>query len=119
MRGRGDASADARRLDGMPSGRRSSKRPYGQPHPDLDVDRLRAGGSARVETGPGGEEYFVAVPRPSDRTFTCPGCSRDIPGDQQHIVAWATGGLFGEEAAAAARRHWHTACWETFGRSRG
>ncbi|WP_062317731.1 hypothetical protein [Demequina maris] len=103
----------------MPSGRRSSKRPYGQPHPELDVDRLRAGGSARVETGPGGEEYFVAVPRPSDRTFTCPGCSRDIPGDQQHIVAWATGGLFGEEAAAAARRHWHTACWETFGRSRG
>lgn len=102
----------------MPSKRRSTKRPYHQPHPELDVERVRGGGS-RTEIGPGGEEYHVAIPRPSDKTYICPSCSREIPPRTQHVVAWATDGLFGVEAAAAARRHWHTHCWETFGRRRG
>lgn len=102
----------------MPSGRRSRKRPYGQPHEDYDTERA-LGAAPRIERGPGGEDYYVATPRPTDKTYTCPSCGKEIPGDSQHIVAWATGGLFGEEAAAAARRHWHTHCWRTFGRSRG
>lgn len=102
----------------MPSGRRSSKRPYGQPHEELDVERLR-GVVSRIERGPGGEDYHVATPRPTDKTYTCPGCGQDIPGDVTHVVAWATDGIFGAEAAASARRHWHTQCWATFGRSRG
>ena len=35
-----------------------------------------------------------------------------------HVVAWAAGGLFGPEVAADERRHWHTNCWEKFGRAR-
>jgi hypothetical protein len=102
----------------MPSGRKSSKRPYGQPHPELDVDRVRGGGSRR-EIGPGGEDYFVATPRPTDKVYVCPACRQEIDGMTTHVVAWAADGLFGAEVAAAERRHWHTRCWETFGRSRG
>ncbi|WP_084622515.1 hypothetical protein [Demequina oxidasica] len=102
----------------MPSKRRSSKRPYGQPHPELDMNRARGGG-ARQESGPGGEDYLVATPRLTDKTFVCPSCGRDIPPQTAHVVAWAADGLFGAEAAAADRRHWHTYCWETFGRTRG
>ncbi|WP_297081147.1 hypothetical protein [uncultured Demequina sp.] len=103
----------------MPSKRRSSKRPYGQPHPELDVDRVANATGGRRETGPGGEEHIVVTPRPSDKTYTCPGCGRDIDGATQHLVAWPADGLFGAEAAAATRRHWHTHCWNTFGRTRG
>ena len=103
----------------MPSKRRSTKRPYGLPHPELDVDRVQSSFGARREPGPGGEDYLVAVPRPSDKTYTCPACGRDIPGNQQHVVAWAEDGLFGPEAASDARRHWHRTCWENFGRVRG
>lgn len=102
----------------MPSKRKSTKRPYGQPHPELDVDRAR-GGASRTETGPGGEEYRVAIPRPTDKSYTCPGCRQEIPPQAQHIVAWAADGLFGPEVAAHERRHWHTRCWNTFGRSSG
>ena len=103
----------------MPSKRRSSKRPYGQPHLELDVDRVRGGGASRREPGPGGEDYFVAIPRPTEKTYVCPACAQDILPGTTHIVAWAADGLFGPEVAAEARRHWHTRCWETFGRARG
>ena len=103
----------------MPSGRKSSKRPYGQPHPELDVDRARGATGSRRETGPGGEEYFVATPRPNDKTYICPGCRQEIDGATAHVVAWAADGLFGADVAASERRHWHTNCWQTFGRQRG
>ncbi len=99
--------------------RRSNKRPYGQPHPELDVERLANATGGRRERGPGGEEYIVVTPRPTDKTYVCPGCGQDIAGDSVHVVAWAADGLFGAEAAAAARRHWHTGCWNSFGRTRG
>ena len=102
----------------MPTGRRSSKRPYGKPHEELDVERVRGGGP-RIERGPGGEDYYVATPRPNDKTYVCPGCQQEIPGDTVHVVAWAADGLFGPEAAQSARRHWHTHCWRTFGRVNG
>ncbi len=102
----------------MPSGRRSSKRPYGQPHRELDVDRLR-GAVPRIEIGPRGEEFEVAVPRPSDKTYVCPGCSQEISGQLPHVVAWPRESVMGPDAAVAARRHWHTNCWATFGRHGG
>lgn len=102
----------------MPSKRRSTKRPYGQPHEELDVDRVRGGLGAKREPGPGGEDYLVAVPRPTDKTYICPGCSREIKGDVAHVVAWPADGLFGAEVAAESRRHWHRGCWENLGRSR-
>lgn len=101
----------------MPSKRRSSKRPYGQPHPELDVERVW-GSRARIEPGPRGEDHYVAIPRPTDRRFVCPGCQGEIPGDVQHVVAWPVESIMGAEAAAAARRHWHTGCWQSFGRAR-
>ncbi|WP_062380212.1 hypothetical protein [Demequina pelophila] len=99
----------------MPSGRRSSKRPYGRPHEELDVDRVW-GNRARLQPGPRGEDYYVAIPRPTDRTYVCPACQGEISGEVQHIVAWPADGLFGADAAAGDRRHWHTGCWNSFGR---
>lgn len=99
----------------MPSKRRSSKRPYGKPHEELDVERVW-GNRARIQPGPRGEDYYVAIPRPTERTYVCPGCQGQISGDVQHVVAWPADGLFGAESAAADRRHWHTGCWESFGR---
>lgn len=103
----------------MPSKRRSTKRPYGQAHPELDVDKVRSSLGARREVGPRGEEYFVAVPRPNEKVYTCPACAQDIPGDLAHVVAWPAEDILGPESAAAQRRHWHKACWERLGRSRG
>src|SRR5690606_41940452 len=107
------------RLDTMPSKRRSSKRPYGQPHQELDASTVWGGSGARTETGPGGEPYHVATPRPSDKTYICPACSQEIPPRTAHLVAWAQDEIFGAEVAAEQRRHWHTHCWNTFGRQRG
>lgn len=99
--------------------RKSTKRPYNEPHPELDVDRLRGGSVPRIEPGPAGEPYNVATSRLTESTFICPACGQVIPAQTAHVVAWATGHLFGEGVAVEERRHWHTACWERFGRTRG
>lgn len=99
--------------------RRSTKRPYGAPHPELDPEALRGGVGALRERGPRGEDYWVAVPRPSDKTYTCPGCRQEIPGALAHVVAWPVEHLMGAEAAGAQRRHWHRSCWNTYGRNGG
>jgi hypothetical protein len=99
----------------MPSSRRSSKRPYGKPHEEFDVERA-LGNAPRVERGPGGEDHYVATPRATDKTYVCPACNQEIAGDTPHIVAWPVEHMFGEDAAKAARRHWHSSCWRTFGR---
>jgi len=102
----------------MPTGRRSNKRPYGKPHEEFDPDRV-TGGGPRIEPGPRGEPHYVATPRPTDKTYVCPACQQEISGDTAHVVAWPVDHLFGEDAAKDARRHWHSSCWRTFGRSRG
>jgi transposase len=62
----------------MPSGRRSNKRPYGKPHAEYDADRA-LGGGPRIESGPGGEKFYVATPRPNDKLYVCPECrSRNV-----------------------------------------
>lgn len=102
----------------MPSSRRSSKRPYGRPHEEIDPARVW-GNRARIEPGPGGEDHYVAVPRPSDRVFTCPGCRGEISGATAHVVTWAVEGILGAEAAADDRRHWHQGCWSNGRWARG
>lgn len=92
----------------MASSRRSGKRPYGAPHPELDTDRL-FGGRRSVERR--GDDWTVQNIRSSDKAYRCPGCNHDIPAGQSHVVAWAQDSLFGREAALSARRHWHTRCW--------
>lgn len=91
----------------MPSGRRSSKRPYtGEVRP-LDVDR--ATGGRRSESA-GDGEWVVQHVRGSDRAYRCPGCDQVVTPGTAHVVAWRSDGLFGE--AVDDRRHWHASCWQ-------
>lgn len=94
----------------MPSGRRSSKRPYVQGHVPLDMGRLAA--LPRTERGPGGAEFTVRRQQGSTKTYTCPGCHRPITPGTAHVVAWSNEHLFGADAGLEERRHWHTACWQ-------
>jgi hypothetical protein len=101
----------------MPSGRRSSKRPWAGPHPELDVERARAG--TRRESGPDGEWVVRALSGASaTKTYVCPGCRQEIPPGTAHVVAWRADHLLGDEAAVAERRHWHSGCWRARDRRR-
>jgi hypothetical protein len=101
----------------MPSGRRSTKRPWSDEHPELDVERARGG--RRVESGPDGEWTVQAVPGTgSVKTYRCPGCRQEIGPGTAHVGAWANDSLLGAEVALADRRHWHQACWQARGHRR-
>ncbi|GAB3753473.1 hypothetical protein GCM10027591_01930 [Zhihengliuella somnathii] len=49
----------------------------------------------------------------AEKVYTCPGCHGTIASGTEHIVAWRADDWRGDEAAGAARRHWHTHCWRT------
>lgn len=91
--------------------RRSRKRPYGDGHVPLDLDRLQS--MSRNEDGPGGFSYTVRHVRGSEKSYTCPGCHGTIAPGITHVVAWSNEHLFGAQAALAERRHWHTGCWRS------
>jgi hypothetical protein len=94
----------------MPSGRRSSKRPWAQEHPDLDVDRAR--GARATESAPDGDWTVQRVSGAgSTKTYVCPGCRQDVTPGTAHVVAWREDSLLGAEVALGDRRHWHTGCW--------
>lgn len=93
---------------GMPTSRRSSKRPYAEPYRELNMD-VATGGRRIVERR--GEDWTVQKVRSSEKSYVCPGCNHEISPGTPHIVAWASDSLFGREAALAARRHWHVNCW--------
>ena len=97
----------------MPRSRRSTKRPYGAEHVDLDLDR--ATGGRRAESA-GDGEWVVQQVRGSDREYRCPGCDQVVAPGTPHVVAWRSDGLFGE--AVDDRRHWHASCWQARGRRR-
>jgi len=44
--------------------------------------------------------------------YTCPGCGQQIAPGTAHIVSWRADGLMGEADDLAARRHWHSHCWQ-------
>ncbi len=46
------------------------------------------------------------------KSYSCPGCGRTIDQGVAHVVAWRADGVLGDQADLAARRHWHTKCWE-------
>lgn len=87
--------------------RRNSRK--NQPHRPLDPSVLR--GLRTTEIGGDGFPYQVQIVGPSQRTFTCPGCGRQVGPGVEHIVAWPEEAPFGTEVGADARRHWHTSCW--------
>jgi len=95
--------------------RRSGKRPYGDEHPALDVDRARGG--RFVEDGPDGS-WTVQRVSSSEKSYSCPGCRQEIGPGTAHVVAFASDSIFGADAALEDRRHWHSACWSARGRRR-
>ena len=64
--------------------------------------QLKADGRWIVRTMPGAD---------AAKTYRCPDCQAQIRPGTAHVVAWPDEGT-GAEPAVAARRHWHTACWE-------
>jgi len=95
----------------MPRSRRSTKRPYGAEHVELDLDRATGGRTS--QSAPDGE-WVVQKVRGSDREYRCPGCDQLVAPGTPHVVAWRSDGLFGE--AVDDRRHWHSSCWQARGR---
>lgn len=89
---------------------RSRKRPWSEPHRELDVDALSRG-VTRTETDRDGRAWTVRTVSGGDKRYRCPGCHRDIEPGTAHVVAWRSDHLFGDDAGLAERRHWHTACW--------
>ena len=79
--------------------------------PPRDVTRLAYGGARRQRRG--GREWFVRdIPaHRAEKTYRCPDCGTDVPPGQAHIVAWSAEHLFGDQAAASGRRHYHAHCW--------
>ncbi len=90
--------------------RRSSKRPYGREHVPLDMSRLSS--LPRRQTGPGGAEFTVRHVQGGDKSYTCPGCHRQVPPGTPHVVAWPNESLLSADRGPQERRHWHTSCWQ-------
>lgn len=90
----------------MARARRGHKRPYGQPHEPLDLERIRGG--QKIQTTRDGQWLVREVV--GQKMYTCPGCHQDIPVGTNHIVAWPY--LESEQEAVAQRRHWHSGCWQ-------
>lgn len=82
-----------------------------------DVRPLAVGGLGHLqsqETHPDGV-WIVRrlLGRGGAATYRCPGCEQLFPGSVPHVVAWPAHGLRGPDD----RRHWHTPCWRTRGRT--
>ncbi|UOE45344.1 hypothetical protein [Agromyces larvae] len=80
-------------------------------HPELDIERMTAGWK-RTEWRAGREWYVQPVSeRRAAKSYTCPGCGREVAPGTAHLVVWRADGVLGDQADLAARRHWHTHCW--------
>lgn len=64
----------------------------------------------------GGLQYKVHRIKSGKKEYLCPGCQGVILVGESHVVVWTEDSLFGAEAGMAARRHWHTNCWNARGR---
>ncbi len=95
----------------MPSSRRSRRRPYGEPHQELDVESALRG-VARSAVGSDGSEWTVRRVGGAEKAYRCPGCDQEIQPGTPHVVAWRSDHLLGADAGLADRRHWHQACWQ-------
>lgn len=77
------------------------------------LERTRFG-IPELQDAPDGQWHVRRVsPVRAAKTYTCPGCRMQIAPGTDHLVAWRADHLFGDERAAAERRHWHTRCWGT------
>lgn len=86
------------------------KRPYGEPHPELNIEALTRGWERTEHRR--GQTWKVRSVSTQEKVYTCPGCHQAIPTGMTHIVAYRQDHLFGAEAGLSERRHWHNACWK-------
>lgn len=71
-------------------------------------------GVVRLQDAPDGQWHVRKIsPMSANKTYTCPGCNRQIGVGVGHLVAWRADHWSGDDAAANARRHWHSHCWDT------
>lgn len=101
----------------MPSSRRSRRRPYGEQHPELDLEAVRRE-LPRTDRRADGTEWNVRGVAGTDKPYRCPGCDQVIAAGTPHVVVWASESILGADAAIADRRHWHSACWRARDRRR-
>lgn len=47
----------------------------------------------------------------SGKSYTCPGCRREVQPGTGHVVVWPVEKALLSADALDERRHWHTACW--------
>ncbi|WP_298226330.1 hypothetical protein [Gryllotalpicola sp.] len=93
-----------------------SNRPRGRKGPGADEEEFDAarllGGWRRTEVRRGVTWNVQPISvLQAQKAYTCPACSLEIAPGTEHLVAWRTDGILGDEADLAARRHWHVRCW--------
>ncbi|MBU1251683.1 MULTISPECIES: hypothetical protein [Microcella] len=96
----------------MPRSNRSRRRRAAEEPSELDLERIRLG-MRRTEMKRSGTWNVQPVgAAAAQKVYTCPGCGAEVPVGVAHVVAWRADGLMGEQADLAARRHWHSRCWQ-------
>ena len=74
---------------------------------------LSTGAFAQLEIKADGEWMVQTMPADAaGKTYTCPGCSRQVAPGASHLVAWPRLASIGATSSGDERRHWHTACWQ-------
>lgn len=73
-----------------------------------------SGGHASAAVKRDGRFLVRTVPGSrATKTYTCPGCHRQILPGTPHMVTWPAEPTFGAGTTSGLeeRRHWHTGCW--------
>ena len=79
---------------------------------DASIERLITGWK-RTEVRAGREWTVQPISvAQAQKEYTCPGCGGTIHIGVAHLVAWRADGIMGDAADLAARRHWHSRCWQ-------
>jgi hypothetical protein len=96
----------------MPRSNRPRGSRRGGEDDESDLSRALFGYS-RTETKRDGLWNVQAIAAASAaKYYICPGCGQQIAPGTAHIVSWRADGLMGEADDIAARRHWHSHCWQ-------
>ena len=78
---------------------------------DLDLARVLAGRLHIEQKRDGSWNVQPLSATSAMKPYTCPGCNLEVAPGVAHVVAWRADGLMGAEDDLAARRHWHSHCW--------
>jgi hypothetical protein len=95
----------------MPRSNRPRTRGAKDDDDDFDLSRVLIGRSKTERKRSGLWNVQPIAAASSTKTYVCPACSLDITPGTAHVVTWRADGLMGEADDLAARRHWHSHCW--------